>query len=161
MVIGSFSYHNSLWRDVAMCIDHFSSKKLSTREEIVGEKSAWVNLFTIARHGTVAARHISDVRGWKLAGRSRRIMPTLVPRRRGVWSGGVRSWRRTGCSSSSWSRLRDGLCLYISRASLILRAPKRGSRARMRTSSRLTLWPVLKISSCWWCAQGASIPCRS
>ena len=64
MVIGSFSYHKSLWRDVAMCIDHFSSKKLSTREEIVGEKSAWVNLFTIARHGTVAARHISDVRGW-------------------------------------------------------------------------------------------------
>ena len=32
--------------------------------------------------------------------RSRGIVLTLVPRRRGVWSGGVRSWRRTGWISS-------------------------------------------------------------
>ena len=81
----------------------------------------------------------------------RELARSLVPTRARPWvvwgSERCRSCNSTGGISQPWSRLRLGCFLWISMASLILREQYFGSLARIRTSSKLMLWPVALVCS--------------
>ena len=81
----------------------------------------------------------------------RELARSLVPTRARPWvvwgSERCRSCNSTGGISQPWSRLRLGCPLWISMASLILREQYLGSLARIRTSSKLMLWPVALVCS--------------